>query len=62
MLHASDYASRPDDCQDLLYKIRPLVDAIGEKVRGIIPAEKLSIDQQVVPSKGKVCSENLQSE
>ena len=53
MFHVSDNESRPADCQDKLYKIRPLVDAVQEKVRGIIPAEKLSIDEQVVPFKGK---------
>ena len=37
MFHVSDNESRPADCQDRLYKIRPLVDAVQEKVRGIIP-------------------------
>ena len=53
MLQVSDNASRPADRQDRLYKIRPLVEAVQEKVQGIIPAEKLSIDEQVVPFKGK---------
>ena len=51
--HVSDNASRPADGQDRLYKIRPLVGALREKVRGIIPAEKLSIDELVVAFKGK---------
>ena len=46
MFHVSDNARRLDDCPDRLYKIRPLVDAMGEKVRGIIPAEKLSIGER----------------
>ena len=54
MFHISDNESRHADCHDRLYKIRPLVDAVGEKERGIIPAEKLSIDEQVVPFKGKI--------
>ena len=53
LLHVNDNASWPDNCQDRLYKIRPFIDAVGEKVRGNVPAEKLSIDEQVVPFKGK---------
>ena len=53
MLHVNDNTSRPDNCQDRLYKIRPFIGEVGEKVRGIVPAEKLSIDEQVVPFKGK---------
>ena len=53
MLHISDNNSCPDDCTDRLYKIRPLIDAITTKVRSILPGEKMSIDEQVVPFKGK---------
>ena len=31
MLHVNDNTSRPDNCQDRLYKIRPFIDAVGEK-------------------------------
>ena len=37
MFHVSDNEIRPADCHDRLYKIRPLVDAVQEKGRGIIP-------------------------
>ena len=32
MFHVSDNESWPADCHDRLYKIRPLVDAVQEKV------------------------------
>ena len=53
MLHINDNTSRPVNCQDRLYKIRPFIDAVVEKDRGIVPAGKFSIDEQVVPFKGK---------
>ena len=48
MLHVSDNARQPADCQDRLYKIRPLIEAMGEKIRGIIPAEKHSNGKPVL--------------
>lgn len=53
-LHCNDNQSCPADCEDKLYKIRPIVDMIHSKVSSIIPAEKLSIDEQIVPFKGNI--------
>lgn len=52
LLHCNDNLSRPDDCGDKLYKIRPILDTLTTKFNDAIPAEKLSIDEQVVPFKG----------
>jgi len=47
----NDNAARSQDCTDKLFKICPLVDSLQSKVSNIIPEEKLSIDEQVVPFK-----------
>ena len=51
-IHCNDNAARSQDCTDKLYKIRPVVDILQDKFCHIIPEEKLSIDEQVVPFKG----------
>ena len=53
MLHISDNLSCPANCTDHLYKSRPFVDAITRKVCSIVPGERLSIDEQIIPFKGK---------
>lgn len=50
-LHCNDNQTRPADCKDKLYKIRPIVQMITSKGSSTIPAEKLSIDEQIVPFK-----------
>lgn len=52
-LHCNDDQRRPNDCEDKLYKIRPIVDMVSSKVSSILPAEKLSINEQIVPFKGR---------
>ena len=53
LLHINDNDTRPDDCTDRLYNIRPFIDAVSKKVRSVMPGEKMSIDEQVIPFKGK---------
>ena len=53
LLHINDNDTRPDDCTDRLYKIRPFIDAVSNMVRSVMPGEKMSIDEQVIPFKGK---------
>ena len=52
-LHFTDNNERPADCTDRLYKIRPLVDILREGFSKVPMDEKLSIDEQVIPFKGK---------
>ena len=52
-LHCNDNLARPENCDDRLYKIRPVVDALKKKFTEICPTEKLCIDEQMVPFKGK---------
>ena len=52
LLHINDNDTRADDCIDSLYKIHPFIDAVTNKVRSVLPGEKMSIDEQVVPFKG----------
>lgn len=51
-LHCNDNASKGDST-DKLFKVRPFLDAITAKFTSRPPAEKLSIDEQVIPFKGK---------
>ena len=51
LLYMNDNEDRPDDGIDRLYKIRLFIDADANKVRSVMPGEK--IDEEVVPFKGK---------
>ena len=52
-LHCNDNLSRPKSCSDRLYKIRPVVDHLKNSFSNIALSEKLCIDEQMVPFKGK---------
>ena len=52
-LHCSDNLTRPKNCTDRLYKIRPLVDHLQKQFSNLKPSELLCIDEQIVPFKGK---------
>ena len=52
-LHINDNQSCPENCVDKLYKLRPLIDYLKKKFMQIKPMEKLCIDEQMVPFKGK---------
>ena len=52
-LHYNDNLSRPKYCSDRLYKIRPVVDHLKKSFSNIALSEKLCIDEQMVPFKGK---------
>ena len=52
-LHCNDNLSRPKNCSDRLYKIRPVVDHLKNSFSNIALSEKLCIDEQMVPFKGK---------
>ena len=52
-LHCNDNLSRPKNCSDRLYKIWPVVDHLKNSFSNIALSEKLCIDEQMVPFKGK---------
>lgn len=52
-LHCSDNLSLPKDSTDRLYKIRPIVDHLQKKFSQLKLSEKLCVDEQMVPFKGK---------
>ena len=52
-LHCNDNNEIANDCQDVLYKIRPLVDHLKNKFQQFTPTEYLCIDEQMVPFKGR---------
>ncbi|KAK7904676.1 hypothetical protein WMY93_017283 [Mugilogobius chulae] len=52
-LHFNDNEAIPAGSPDPLYKIRPLVDHLTSKLQSIPMSEKLAVDEQIVPFKGK---------
>ena len=52
-LLCNDNLKCPPNCEDKLYKLRPVIDNFQEKFPQITPSEKLCIDEQMVPFKGK---------
>ena len=52
-LHCNDNLKCPPNCEDKLYKLRPLIDHFQEKFSQITPSEKPCIDEQMVSFKGK---------
>ena len=52
-LHFNNNQSKPDDCKDKLYKVRPLIEALLGNCNSIEPEEYNSVDGQIIPTKGK---------
>ena len=52
-LHINDNQSCPENCVDKLYKLRPLIYYLKKTFMQIKPMEKLQIDEQMIPLKGK---------
>ena len=52
-LHCNDNLSHSKNCSDRSYKIRPVVDHLKKSFSNIALSEKLCIDEQMVPFKGK---------
>ena len=52
-LHCNGNLKYPPNYQDKLYKLRPLRDHFQERFSVIKPSDKLCIDEQMVPFKGK---------
>ena len=52
-LHLNNNMQMPKDCPDKLFKAWPLINAIKERFQMIAPTEILSIDEQMVPFKGR---------
>ena len=52
-LHCNDNLKYPPNYEDKLYKLRPLLDHFQERFSQIKPSDKLCIDEQMVPFKGK---------
>ena len=53
LLHLNDNSKMPPQCEDKLYKVRPLVDNLASMFRNIVAGEMLAADEQVIPFKGK---------
>ena len=51
-LHINDNQSCPENCADK-FKLVPLIDYLKKKFIEIKPMEKLCVDDQIVPFKGK---------
>jgi hypothetical protein len=55
-LHFNDNSRMPDrSCPnyDKLFKVRPLIDAVNDRCKLIQPEESHSVDEQIIPTKGR---------
>ena len=53
--HAVNNESRPADCEDRMYKVRPILDGILEKFRDLYtPHENISIDEAMMFWRGRL--------
>lgn len=53
-LHIVNNLERPNNCQDKMFKVRPLYDSIRNRALQLSLEENLCIDEQMVPFKGKL--------
>ncbi|KAL2096765.1 hypothetical protein ACEWY4_005972 [Coilia grayii] len=53
-LHVVNNNERPSDSTDVFYKVRPLYDSIRKRCLELQMEENLSIDEQIVPFRGKL--------
>ncbi|KAL2086003.1 hypothetical protein ACEWY4_019323 [Coilia grayii] len=53
-LHVVNNNERPSDNTDVFYKVRPLYDSIRKRCLELQMEENLSIDEQIVPFRGKL--------
>ncbi|KAI4469673.1 transposase is4 [Holotrichia oblita] len=53
-LHCVNNLELPENCQDRLYKVRPLYDAIRKRCLELDIEENLCIDAQMVPFRGNI--------
>lgn len=51
-LHIVNNLERPTDCEDKLFKVRPLLDAIRNRLLQFDIGEDVAIDEQIIPFKG----------
>ena len=52
-LHCADNRQRPENCKDRLYKLRPVIDILTAAYNSVPMDNFLSVDEQVIPFKGK---------
>lgn len=52
-LHLTDIASRPSDCKDRLFKVRPIIEQVRRQLHQLPLEENLCVDEQIIPFKGK---------
>lgn len=52
-LHFNDNLTKPADNTDKLFKIRPFLDAVQQNFRNVPHEQSFSIDEQMVPYKGR---------
>ncbi|PNF23441.1 hypothetical protein B7P43_G09117 [Cryptotermes secundus] len=54
-LHFADNDARPADCEDRLYKVRPIIDSLVGKFRNTyIPEKEIAIDEGMIAWKGRL--------
>lgn len=52
-IHFADNFKKPSDCNDRLYKLRPVIEQLRQAFRDAVdPEEFLSIDEMMIPFKG----------
>ena len=61
-LDCNDKLQCPPNCEDKLYKLRPLIDHFQETFSQITPSGKLCTDEQMVPFKGKFHVKQINSQ
>lgn len=52
-LHIVDNLTKPADCHDRLFKVRPLLDSILSRCLSLPREKTLSVDEQMIPFRGK---------
>lgn len=53
-LHIVNNLEKPNDCIDKLYKVRPVIDAVRNRLLQFEVCEVLSIDEQIIPFEGRL--------
>lgn len=53
-LHIVNNEQKPEGCTDKFYKVRPVLTAVRERLLKLEVTEIVSIDEQMIPCKGRV--------
>ncbi|XP_017494235.1 PREDICTED: piggyBac transposable element-derived protein 3-like [Rhagoletis zephyria] len=52
-LHLTDISARPSGCKDRLFKVRPIIEQVRQRLQELPLEENLCVDEQIIPFKGK---------